>query len=442
MKSTRTVRYRSRVKIKTEGFHSPTRRDGGGHILNEGSPPTKVAGLRSIELFAGAGGLAMASSEAGFVHEAVLELNHQACETIRFNQKRGFELVRHWPLIEGDVHRQDFTPWQGKVDLVSGGPPCQPFSIGGKHQAMADRRNLFPEAVRVVQETRPRVFVFENVKGLTRESFARYFGYIVLQLSYPDVVRFQNEDWIEHLARLERLRTEGAKPDLRYRVIWRLLNAADYGVPQKRERVFFVGFRSDISIPWSFPAPTHSKQSLLSSQRVRGDYWERHSISKRFRPAIDPELSDVDDSELPIDVALSRMPWITVRDAINGLGEPARSPGEAKVQNHVLQPGARSYPGHTGSPLDEPAKTLKAGDHGVPGGENMVRFPTGEVRYFTIRESCRLQTFPDEYVFEGNWSENMRQLGNAVPVQLGEAVLGSVKAAIFKHDGVNSLLSK
>jgi DNA (cytosine-5)-methyltransferase 1 len=115
------------------------------------------------------------------------------------------------------------------------------------------------------------------------------------------------------------------------------------------------------------------------------------------------------------------------------LGEPARFAKDAEIPNHILQPGARSYPGHTGSPLDEPAKTLKAGDHGVPGGENMVRYPNGEVRYFSVRESCRLQTFPDEYRFEGSWTENMRQLGNAVPVKLGQVVLGSVKAGVEAH---------
>jgi DNA (cytosine-5)-methyltransferase 1 len=389
---------------------------------------------RSIELFAGAGGLAIASSNAGFNHDAVLEYNHDACETIRFNQRRGFDLVRHWPLIEGDVHHQDFTAWKDRIDLVSGGPPCQPFSIGGKHQAMADRRNLFPEAARVVRETRPRMFVFENVKGLTRQAFAKYFGYIVLQLSYPDIVRSPSEDWIDHLSRLERIRTQGAKPDLRYRVVWRLLNAADYGVPQKRERVFFVGFRSDIEVPWSFPAPTHSKQALLHSQWVTGEYWERHGVSKRARPAAPAHFNFTEETELNLHGTRSRLPWLTVRDAISDLGEPARNKSSVLFPNHVLQTGAKSYPGHTGSPLDEPAKTLKAGDHGVPGGENMVRFPNGEVRYFTVRESCRLQTFPDEYVFEGSWSENMRQLGNAVPVTLGEVVLKSVKATIAKHD--------
>jgi DNA (cytosine-5)-methyltransferase 1 len=95
--------------------------------------------------------------------------------------------------------------------------------------------------------------------------------------------------------------------------------------------------------------------------------------------------------------------------------------------NHRFQPGARSYPGHTGSPLDEPAKTLKAGVHGVPGGENMLVRPDGSIRYFTVRESARLQTFPDNFKFHGSWTETMRQLGNAVPVKLAEVIANSVR---------------
>jgi DNA (cytosine-5)-methyltransferase 1 len=171
-----------------------------GEALRE-EPPAIRRQLRCVELFAGAGGLALAASNAGFEHDAVLEYNHDACETIRANQRRGYDLVRHWPLIEGDVHNQGFQPWNGRVDMVSGGPPCQPFSIGGKHRAMGDRRNLFPEAVRAVREIQPRAFVFENVKGLLRESFAKYFGYIVLQLSYPGVALREGKDWTEHLSR-------------------------------------------------------------------------------------------------------------------------------------------------------------------------------------------------------------------------------------------------
>ena len=126
------------------------------------------------------------------------------------------------------------------------------------------------------------------------------------------------------------------------------------------------------------------------------------------------------------DPATLLQPWRTVRDAISDLPDPEKRPNAELVQAHRFQPGARTYPGHTGSPLDEPAKALKAGDHGVPGGENMLRRPDGSVRYFTVRECARIQTFPDEFIFAGTWTETMRQLGNAVPVKLAQRVAGSV----------------
>ena len=115
-------------------------------------------------------------------------------------------------------------------------------------------------------------------------------------------------------------------------------------------------------------------------------------------------------------------PWRTVRDAISDLPKIAVGNTSSKVANHFLNPGARSYPGHNGSPLDEPAKTLKAGDHGVPGGENTLRLEDGSVRYFSVRECARLQTFPDDWILEGSWTESMRQLGNAVPLELAAIV--------------------
>jgi DNA (cytosine-5)-methyltransferase 1 len=121
-------------------------------------------------------------------------------------------------------------------------------------------------------------------------------------------------------------------------------------------------------------------------------------------------------------------PWLTVRDVIADLPNPERR-GNG-VLNHQFIPGARTYIGHTGSPLDEPAKTLKAGDHGVPGGENMLVSPDGTVRYFTVRESARLQTFPDDYLFAGSWGEIMRQLGNAVPVRLAQMLASRIRQAL------------
>ena len=107
--------------------------------------------------------------------------------------------------------------------------------------------------------------------------------------------------------------------------------------------------------------------------------------------------------------------------------------------NHRLQSGAKSYVGHTGSPLDLPAKTLKAGDHGVPGGENMLVNPDGSVRYFTVRESARLQTFPDGFYFHGSWTETMRQLGNAVPVLLARTVAASVAEKLHEYAAKNTV---
>jgi DNA (cytosine-5)-methyltransferase 1 len=389
--------------------------------------------MKCVELFAGAGGLALGASNLCIQHEAVVELNSHACNTIRANQHRGFGPVQDWPLLEIDVHKVDFTKWNGVVEIVTGGPPCQPFSIGGKHRGSTDRRNLFPEAVRAVREIRPKAFVFENVKGLTRASFGKYFNYILLQLTFPTVLLRENEDWISHLSRLERIHTSGRATDLHYKVAFRLLNAADYGVPQRRERVFIVGIRSDLEQAWSFPAPTHSREALIISQSMTGEYWERHHVTSRWRLQPGRRFEPDAETVTPLLLDGGRMPWRTVRDAIADLGQPSRDSARAEFQNHVFQAGARAYPGHTGSPLDAPAKTLKAGDHGVPGGENMLLYPDGRVRYFTVRESCRLQTFPDGYVFDGSWSENMRQLGNAVPVMLGETVLRSVQMALQKQ---------
>jgi DNA (cytosine-5)-methyltransferase 1 len=381
--------------------------------------------LRSVELFAGAGGLALGLSSVGVAHEAVVEWNHDACETIRANQAAGVDPVVHWPSpFEGDVRSFDYAGFSG-IDLVTGGPPCQPFSMGGKHRAFLDSRDMFPQAVRAIREVRPRAFVFENVRGLARASFSNYFAYILLQMEFPGLVARDGEEWEDHLSRLERHKTSGGRSE--YRVVWRVLNAADYGVPQQRWRVLFVGFREDTGLEFSFPPSTHSLDGLLHAQYITGHYWDEHKVAKRHRPSPGDRLKVrvARLAQISDDTFAQQPRWLTVRDAISDLPDP-ESPAAVKVQAHRFQPGARSYPGHTGSPLDEPAKALKAGDHGVPGGENMLRRPDGSVRYFTVRESARVQTFPDTYQFFGSWSETMRQLGNAVPVRLAAAVGGEV----------------
>ncbi len=368
----------------------------------------------------------MGISDAGFAHEAVVERDRYACDTIRENQRRKVAPVVGWPLYEADVRTFDYSGVRGDLDLIAGGPPCQPFSLGGRHRGRDDERDMFPEMVRAIRELKPGAVVIENVKGLLRQSFARYFEYIVLQISYPEITLARGEDWSSHLSRLERHHIHGQRDGLFYRVVFRLLNAADYGVPQKRERVVIVGFRQDLESEWSFPEATHSLDALLWDQWVTGEYWDRHEVPANKRPEPPLRLRNRIERLNSTLFPPRELPWATVRDAISDLPDPEKRDHSSEIPNHRFNPGARPYHGHTGSPLDEPAKTLKAGDHGVPGGENMLAYPDGRVRYFTVRESARLQTFPDDYVFHGSWTETMRQLGNAVPVLLGRAIARDV----------------
>jgi len=383
-------------------------------------------GRSSIELFTGAGGLALGLERSGWHHCALIERNEHACSTIHLNESLGHPLARGWRLFPDDVRTIRYSDLSDHVDMVAGGPPCQPFSLGGKHRAYQDKRDMFPEAVRAVRELRPDCFLFENVKGLLRQSFASYFHYIILQLSYPMLVRQANEDWPSHLSRLERHHTGSKEGDLSYKVVYRLLDAADYGVPQHRHRVFIVGFRSDLEKEWSFPQPAHSLDRLLWDQWVSGEYWDEHCVCTKDRPSV-PEKLVCRIRRLESEFTLFPPPgkrYRTVRDALRGLRDP-RDKGET-VPNHEFRDGARPYPGHTGSSLDAPSKALKAGDHGVPGGENMIALPDSTYRYYTVRESARIQTFPDDYVFSGSWTEAMRQIGNAVPVQLAASVGDSI----------------
>lgn len=383
--------------------------------------------MRSIELFAGAGGLALGTSHAGFRHEAILEWDEDACNTIRENQRRGVRPVVDWPVIEpADVTRFDFRRFEEGVDLISGGVPCQPWSVGGKHKGFEDERNLFPEVVNIVRQLRPKAILVENVKGLTRKVFANYYEYIKHQLRYPEIIRRSGEGWKDHLERLEKHHTSGSTKGLHYHLIARLVNAADYGIPQRRERVFIVAFRSDLGVEWSFPNETHSQEALLYEQFVSGSYWDEHQVPRRARPKVPARF---ETRVRALKNALFPPPgqrWRTVRDAIGDLPDPEANLETEGILNHKHNPGARSYPGHSGSPLDEPSKTLKAGVHGVPGGENTLAYTNGHIRYFTVREAARIQTFPDDFVFHASWTESMRQIGNAVPVKLAELVARDV----------------
>ena len=376
--------------------------------------------IDSLELFCGTGGLALGLQQAGFNHKALIEWDKDSCNNIQANILHGYSLIHDWQVLQSDVRDIDFRKNFAGIQLISGGPPCQPFSLGGKHQAYNDSRDMFPQAVRAVREIKPEAFIFENVKGLLRQSFSSYFNYILLQLQHPNIEKPDDMTWQEHLSMLEEYHTSCGENGLTYHVVYRLLNAADYGVPQQRYRVVIVGFRNDIDANWSFPEPTHSKEALLYSKWVTGDYWKKHNMKMPSIPEKEKKLVEKLKKHPP-----EFLPWVTVRDALADLPEPSENI-KNNIPNHEFRAGARSYAGHSGSVLDEPSKTIKAGAHGVPGGENMIVLDDGTERYYTVRESARIQTFPDNYIFSGSWTESMRQSGNAVPVKLANIVGKSV----------------
>jgi DNA (cytosine-5)-methyltransferase 1 len=382
----------------------------------------------TIELFSGAGGLALALSAANFHHVLTVERDPQACLTLLANAARPFAADKptlsssqgRWPLVQADVHDVDFSRWDEAVDVVAGGVPCQPWSIAGAHKGYDDPRNLWPELFRCVRETHPRAVIAENVRGLLRPTFRPYYEYILRSLATPFERRADDEGWLEHDQRLKKaLLYPPGDPSDRYDVTFRLVNAADYGVPQVRWRVFVVAFRHDLGMTgWEFPQPTHSKAVLLRSQ-ASGEYWARHAIK---RPSTAPSWLPGQWEQLA--------PWRTLRDAIGGLPIPVMGAEYPGYLHHYGWPGAREYRGHTPNLLDRPAKTVKAGVHGVPGGEGVVRLDDGTLRNLTVREIARVMTFPDHWWLSGPRSEQMRQLGNAVPVTLAQVVADSVARAL------------
>ncbi|MBK9991469.1 MAG: DNA cytosine methyltransferase [Verrucomicrobia bacterium] len=368
--------------------------------------------MKSLELFSGAGGLAKGLELAGFEHSAFVEFNPHACASLRLN----FAPAK---VFEGDIRNFDFHQLSG-IDVVAGGPPCQPFSLGGKHGAFNDSRDMFPHAIRAIELLTPRAFVFENVKGLLRESFSDYFNYIILRLTYPDAQGVLKETWWDHYKELKKINFD-SYAGIKYRVQYNLVNAADFGVPQCRERVVIVGIRWDIKTVWQFPARTHSEEQLLWDKFVTGSYWDRHEVPKSKREVCvngtAARVANLQDAFSFFEPKLK--PWQTVRDALKGVPDSCSKHG---IPDHIFRDGARAYPGHTGSDLNWTAKTIKAGGHGVPGGENMIRFPNGEVRYFTVYEAKIIQTFPKSFTISGAWGEALRQIGNAVPVEFATKV--------------------
>ncbi|MFX4294901.1 DNA cytosine methyltransferase [Streptomyces bohaiensis] len=432
----------------------------------------------SVELFAGGGGLAMAVHQAGFRPLLFNEFNNRACETLIASARKtlgtdGLERTegknpkppqpgQPAPLYPGDVRDLDLSALQGEVDVLAGGPPCQPFSAGGAAKGDEDKRNMFPAMFKAVREMRPKAVICENVRGLLRPSFAEYFQYIQNELRLPfekrvDEVKWQDHN--DHLTRIiDKLSDDDSNPD-HYKVVMVRVNAANYGVPQVRNRVVIVAFRADLGVDVDafekyVNTGRFSEAALHRSMRDEdGPYWKRH-------PYVDDYVRDQVRARLPKVIKEDDcLPWRTLRDAIQGYGTDMKLPAlpvvdlerlhekydfgrEIDVVGHIGWPGARIYKGHTPNELDRPAKTVKAGVHGVPGGESVMlldkRVPNASSlegwtyahRYMTVRETARVMTFPDEWHGSGPRGEQMRQLGNAVPVVLGEFFARAVADAL------------
>jgi DNA (cytosine-5)-methyltransferase 1 len=411
--------------------------------------PQSLASLNtSIELFAGGGGMALGLAQSGLNHVAVNELDGRSNETLVHN--RGASGA--WPMLPGDCAKQDWASYCGAATIVAGGAPCQPFSIGGVHRGDEDDRNLWPVFIDVVRQVRPLAAIGENVRGLARESFRPYLDYICDRLAAPTLVAGPDEGWWAHHARLrDVLEHDDFDPTERYLVDRRVVLAADYGVPQLRYRLFIVAFRADVGVEWDheaewgerwfWPRPTHDRDALLAAQ-ADGSYWEEHNLP-RSTPSLTVTRRRAVERAGELMRAGQIERWRTLRDALGinvdegamaALPEPRDGHPMPGFDHHVGIPGARLYEGHSGNALDWPAKTIKAGVHGVPGGEHVVLLDDGSHRYLTVRECARVQTFPDSWHFKGPRSEASRQIGNAVPVRLarimGRTVVDTLTRAV------------
>lgn len=347
---------------------------------------------QSLDLFAGGGGLSLASQNAGFRSKAIFEVDKHACEVMRNNftsQDNDLEI------FSGDIRshnlKKDLRHLEG-VELIVGGPPCQPFSIGGKKNGFEDPRDMFPSAIKFVNYFSPKAFVFENVPGLVSPKFSDYLNKLQ-----------------------KKLKSAGDGYDIHLKV----LNAADYGVPQYRKRLFIVGLKRSLNAQWRWPIVTHSLESLFWDKYVSKEYFRRYDLQSKL-PTKEVTNLLVKAEEF----RLALRPYVTIRDVICDLPHPLES---HSINQHFFIPGAKIYKGHTGSDIDSVSKAIKAGVNGCPGGENIVRFGNS-VRYLTVRELARIQTFPDSYVLHGSRSQCIKRLGNAVPVLLGTMLLSQVSS--------------
>ncbi len=321
----------------------------------------------SVELFAGAGGLALGLEKAGFDSVFLNEIDKNACETLQKNRP-------NWNVKKGDISKIDFTPLEGKIDFLSGGFPCQSFSYAGKSLGFEDTRGtLFFEFARAIKEIKPRVFLGENVKGLL------------------------NHDKGETIKNIKKVLT-----DLGYTLIEpKVLKAIFYQVPQKRERVLFIGVRNDLVEASNFKWPSPYKRILtMKDALLKGELFESDvPISKGQKyPERKKEI-------------LSKVPpggcWRNL---------PIEIQKEYMLKSYYLGGGKTGMARRLS--WDEPSLTLTC----APAQKQTERCHPNETRPLTIREYARIQTFPDDWEFCGALTSQYKQIGNAVPVNLAFAV--------------------
>lgn len=328
-----------------------------------------------LELFAGAGGLALGLEAAGLRCAALNELDKWACQTLRKNRPQ-------WNVLEGDVRDMDFRAYNRKIDLLTGGFPCQAFSYAGKKLGLEDTRGtLFYEFARAVQEVQPALCIGENVRGLLSHEKGRTLEIMLAVLD-----------------------------DLGYRVMpVRVLKAIHYRVPQKRERLILVGVRKDIDLDFIYPK-AHSRIFTLEDALKKGDLFSSdvpESGGARY-----PEYK-----KKVLDMVPPRGCW---RDL------------PLEVQKEYMGGSFYLGGGKTGMARriawDEPSLTLTCS----PAQKQTERCHPEETRPFTVREYARIQTFPDDWEFAGALAQQYKQIGNAVPVnlakELGYAVIRFLNA--------------
>jgi DNA (cytosine-5)-methyltransferase 1 len=339
-----------------------------GFLFEEDEPEADVAPLgsyRVMELFAGAGGLALGLEHAGLECIMLNEIDKDACQTLRVNRP-------NWNVVEGDVARVNFKPYKGKVEVLTGGFPCQAFSYAGKKLGFEDARGtLFYEFARAIKETKPLVAIGENVRGLiSHENGATLRGMISI---------------------LEELGYQVVEPQV--------LKAIFHNVPQKRERLFIVAIRKDL--PFSFQFPKPSRKILTLRDALKKGFLYKKDVPVSPGQAYPKEKAKVMKLVPPGGY------WRDLPLAIQ----------KSYMKGSFYLGGGKTGMARRMS-WDEPSLTLTC----APAQKQTERCHPDETRPFTVREYARIQTFPDDWQFSGSLTSQYKQIGNAVPVNLAKAM--------------------